>query len=62
MSIFDKFKFGLGKSSRNLSSGLSALIFNKKIDDKILEDLEDFLIQSDVGVEIASEIKKNFQI
>jgi len=60
MNIFDKFKFGLGKSSQNFSTGLSALIFNKKIDNKILDELEDFLIQSDVGVEIASEIKEKF--
>ena len=34
MSIFDKFKLGLSKSSKNLSSGLNNLIFKKKIDEK----------------------------
>ena len=60
MSIFDKFKLGLTKSSKSLSSGLSDLIFKKKIDEKILNELEDFLIQSDVGVESAKELKKIF--
>ena len=60
MSIFDKFKLGLSKSSKNLSSGLNDLIFKKKIDENKLNELEDFLIQSDVGVEIASELKKKF--
>ena len=60
MTIFDKFKSGLVKSSKTLSSGLSALILKKKIDEKLLEELEDFLIQSDVGVEVASEIKEKF--
>ena len=60
MSVFDKFKLGLSKSSKNLSSGLNDLIFKKKIDKNKLDELEDFLIQSDVGVEIASELKKKF--
>jgi len=30
MGIFEKFKLGLSKSSKNLSSGLSDLILRKK--------------------------------
>ena len=60
MSIFNKFKLGLSKSSKNLSSGLNDLIFKKKIDDNMLNELEDFLIQSDVGVESAKELREKF--
>ena len=60
MSIFDKFKLGLSKSSKNLSSGLNDLIFKKKIDENLLNELEDFLIQSDVGVESAKELREKF--
>ena len=60
MSIFDKFKFGLSKSSKNLSSGLNNLIFKKKINENMLNELEDFLIQSDVGVESARELREKF--
>jgi len=60
MSIFDKFKLGLSKSSKNFSSGLNDLIFKKKIDEDMLNELEDFLIQSDVGVESAKELKEKF--
>ena len=60
MSIFDKFKLGLGKSSKNLSSGLNNLIFKKKIDKNTLNNLEDFLIESDVGVESAKELREKF--
>ena len=60
MSIFDKFKLGLSKSSKNLSSGLNDLIFKKKIDKNMLNELEDFLIQSDVGVESAKELREKF--
>ena len=60
MSIFDKFKLGLSKSSKNLSSGLNDLVFKKKIDEGMLNELEDFLIQSDVGVESAKELREKF--
>jgi len=60
MNIFDKFKLGLGKSSKSLSSGLNNLIFKKKIDKNFLDDLEDFLIESDVGVESAKELREKF--
>jgi len=60
MDIFSKFKIGLSKSSKNLSTGLNDLIFKKKIDEKILDELEDFLIQSDVGVESAKDLREKF--
>ena len=60
MGIFDKFKLGLSRSSKNLSSGLNNLIFKKKIDNNMLNELEDFLIQSDVGVESAKELREKF--
>jgi len=60
MNIFDKFKLGLGKSSKSLSSGLDNLIFKKKINKNTLNELEDFLIESDVGVESAKELREKF--
>ena len=60
MGIFDKFKLGLNKSSKSFSSGLNNLIFKKKIDESMLNELEDFLIESDVGVESAKELREKF--
>jgi len=60
MNIFDKFKLGLSKSSRNLSSGLNDLIFKKKIDENMLNELEDFLIKYDDGVESAKELREKY--
>jgi len=57
MSLFEKFKIGLNKSSQNLTKGLGDLIFKKKIDESALQNFEDFLIESDVGVEATKEIK-----
>ena len=58
MGIFDKFKIGFKKSASALTSGLKEIIIKKEIDDENLDKIEEFLIQSDVGVEAASEIKE----
>jgi len=60
MSIFDKFKMGLSKSSKNFSLGLNDLIFKRKIDENLLNELEDFLVQCDVGVKSAKELREKF--
>jgi hypothetical protein len=57
MGIFDKFKTGFQKSASALKSGLKEIIIKKEIDDKTLDEIEDFLIQSDVGVAASEEIK-----
>ncbi len=58
MGIFDKFKIGFKKSASALTSGLKEIIIKKEIDDKNLDKIEELLIESDVGVEAASEIKE----
>ena len=58
MGIFDKFKIGFKKSASALTSGLKEIIIKKEIDDKNLSKIEEFLIESDVGVEAAFEIKE----
>ena len=58
MEIFEKFKIGFKKSASTFTSGLRDIIVKKEIDDKTLDQVEDFLIESDVGVTAASEIKK----
>ena len=57
MGILDKFKIGFKKSASALTSGIKEIIIKKEIDDENLNKIEEFLIQSDVGVEAASEIK-----
>ena len=57
MGIFDKFKKGFQKSAAAFKSGLKEIIVKKELDDKSLNDIEDFLIQSDVGVAASAEIK-----
>jgi fused signal recognition particle receptor len=58
MEIFEKFKIGFKKSASTFTSGLRDIIIKKEIDDKTLNQIEDYLIQSDVGVDAAYEIKE----
>ena len=58
MGIFDKFKSGFKKSASAFTSGLRDIVIKKEIDDKTLDRIEEYLIQSDVGVIASSEIKE----
>ena len=58
MNIFEKFRSGFKKSASALSNGLKEIIIKKEIDDENLNKIEEFLIQSDVGVEASSEIRE----
>ena len=58
MGIFDKFKIGFKKTASTFTSGLKDIIVKKEIDDNILDQIEEYLIQSDVGLIVAEEIKK----
>jgi len=61
MGLFDKFKTGLGKSSSGLADGIKNIFSTKKIDTEILDEFEELLISSDVGTEVAKELKKDFE-
>ena len=58
MGIFDKFKSGFKKSASAFTSGLRDIVIKKEIDDKTLDKIEEYLIQSDVGIIAASEIRE----
>ena len=58
MGILDKFRSGFKKSASAFTSGLRDIVVKKEIDDKTLDRIEEYLIQSDVGVVAASEIKE----
>ena len=65
MSVFTEYNIGdkINKSSDVISNGLFSIFNSKKIDDDVLEELENLLISSDLGVEITTkilaEIKRN---
>ena len=61
MNLFDKFKIGLGKSSTGLSDGFKNIFSKKKLDDDVLSEFEDLLISADTGVDVAKELRKDFE-
>ena len=61
MSLFNKFKIGLGKSSSGLSDGFKNIFSKKKLDDDVLSEFEDLLISADTGVDVAKELRKDFE-
>jgi len=55
--FFAKLKEGLLKTKKNLTEQIENIIFqHKKIDDEFLEELEEILITSDMGVETTMDI------
>jgi fused signal recognition particle receptor len=61
MSLFNKFKLGLNKSSIGLSTGFKNIFTKKKIDNEVLTEFEDLLITADTGVDVAKELRKDFE-
>jgi len=58
MGIFDKFKISFKKNASSFTSGLRDIIVKKEINDETLNQIEEYLIQSDVGLTAAGEIKQ----
>jgi len=57
MGFFDKLKSGLGKTRNSLNEKINSVFSNfRKVDEELLEELEEILIMSDIGVDTAVEI------
>lgn len=57
MGFFEKLKQGLGKTRDSLNEKINNVFSNfRKVDEDLLEELEEILIMSDIGVETATEI------
>ena len=61
MSLFNKFKIGLGKSSSGLTDGFKNIFSKKNIDEEVLTKFEELIISSDAGVEVAKELRIDFE-
>jgi fused signal recognition particle receptor len=56
LTWFQRLRAGLARTSSQLTNQISALFTKRKLDDDTLDELEDLLIQSDLGVETAMRI------
>jgi fused signal recognition particle receptor len=55
-SLFTRMKEGLSRSTRAMSEGVTGIFTKRKLDGETLQELEDLLITSDLGLEAAVEI------
>ena len=63
MRLFDKIKSGLAKTRDGMKKGIDSLINSfTKIDDDLLDELEEILILSDIGAVTSQEIISKLRI
>ncbi|MFT3674002.1 signal recognition particle-docking protein FtsY [Aestuariivirga sp.] len=55
---FSRLRDGLSKSSKSITGSISAIFTKRKLDASTLQDLEDTLIQADLGVAVSERIIK----
>jgi fused signal recognition particle receptor len=53
---FSRLKEGLKKSSSKISEGITTILTKRKLDQETLDELEELLISSDLGVKTASQL------
>ena len=51
-----RLKRGLGRSSAKLGEGIAGIFTRRRLDDETLDELEELLIQADMGMAIATEV------
>lgn len=56
---FSRLKTGLTRSSSKLTDGITGIFTKRKLDDAALEELEELLITSDLGVSTAAKLTAN---
>lgn len=57
MSFFDKLKIGLGRTKSNINEKFNDVFSNfRKVDEDLLDELEEILIMSDIGMDTSVEI------
>lgn len=62
MGFFDKLKNGLSKTKTSFDEKMNDIFSNfRKVDEELLEELEEALIMSDVGTTTASKIIENLR-
>ena len=59
MGIFDRLKTGLSRSSRALGENLGSIIGRRRLDKETLQELEELLISSDLGLSASADIIAN---
>jgi fused signal recognition particle receptor len=53
---FARLRAGLSRSSARLNEGINTIFLRRRLDDEALEELEELLISSDMGIGLAGEV------
>lgn len=62
MGFFDKLKQGLNKTKTSIDDKINNVFSNfRKVDEELLEELEEALIMSDIGMETSVQIIDNLR-
>jgi len=61
LGSFDKLKKSLAKTKDSLLGKISRIVVRRKIDDDLLEEIEEILIQADVGVQATMRLIENLE-
>lgn len=59
-SWFARLRAGLGKTSSGISEGITGIFTKRKLDDAMLEELEELLIMADMGAGVAAKVVAAF--
>ena len=59
--FFSRLKEGLARSTQKITTGISAVVTKRKLDDEALEELEELLIAADLGPAVAARVIENFR-
>ena len=63
MGFFDKLREGLGKTKQTLNEKINDVFANfRKVDEDLLDELEEALIMSDIGIETSTKIINELRI
>lgn len=63
MGFFDKLREGLGKTKQTLNEKINDVFANfRKVDEDLLDELEEALIMSDIGIETSTKIINKLRI
>ncbi len=55
-SWLQRLRQGLGKTSSRLTDGITGVFTRRRLDDETLEELEDLLIQADLGLDVSARV------
>jgi fused signal recognition particle receptor len=61
LGFFSRLKEGLTRSTQKLTEGITAVFKKRRLDEAALEELEEILIASDLGTEVARRVIENFR-